>query len=258
MSTKRYAREDGGFTATFCGTAENHNGMQKVGNGDEKGIPASYLKALYKEHKKDPDFPCKVELVDLHAPEGEPAYVLVYRGLCSPPEEAAIFQEMMSLEWDNKYYDRRRSKVLNKRARHNLVFAEEAQEADLENAKGTIVPWEAVPRLHELLAAANAIAFGDPHPTGGTSLVAEGNYYYEGKSYIGWHGDAERKVVIGARFGYSKPLYFRWYLKSEPVSDEMRITLAAGDMYVMSERATGNDWKKRNIYTLRHCVKAED
>jgi hypothetical protein len=28
-------------------------------------------------------------------------------------------------------------------------------------------------------------------------------------------------------------------------------------MYVMSEKATGNDWKKKNILTLRHAAGAE-
>lgn len=27
-----------------------------------------------------------------------------------------------------------------------------------------------------------------------------------------------------------------------------------GDIYVMSEKAVGTDWKKKNLYTLRHAT----
>jgi len=30
--------------------------------------------------------------------------------------------------------------------------------------------------------------------------------------------------------------------------------LEDGDMYIMSEKASGFDWKKRSIYTLRHAA----
>ena len=34
----------------------------------------------------------------------------------------------------------------------------------------------------------------------------------------------------------------------------MRIDLSHGDMYIMSEKATGNDWKKSSIETWRHAA----
>jgi hypothetical protein len=32
------------------------------------------------------------------------------------------------------------------------------------------------------------------------------------------------------------------------------IELAHGDMYAMSEKAVGFDWKKKKIFTLRHAT----
>jgi hypothetical protein len=34
----------------------------------------------------------------------------------------------------------------------------------------------------------------------------------------------------------------------------MTIKLNDGDMYIMSEKAVGTDWKKKNICTLRHSA----
>ena len=40
-------------------------------------------------------------------------------------------------------------------------------------------------------------------------------------------------------------------------SKEYRVTLDHGDLYVMSEKAVGEDWKKSASLTLRHCAGAE-
>lgn len=39
-------------------------------------------------------------------------------------------------------------------------------------------------------------------------------------------------------------------------SSGVKLNLHNGDMYIMSEKATGNDWKKRNTPTLRHSAGA--
>lgn len=49
-------------------------------------------------------------------------------------------------------------------------------------------------------------------------------------------------------------IYFRGYYKTEPISNTLQINLDGGDLYIMSDKATGNDWHKRNINTLRHAA----
>lgn len=58
-------------------------------------------------------------------------------------------------------------------------------------------------------------------------------------------GDTERKIVIGTRFGASEkmPLYFSWFRRDKMVGNKLSITLYKGDLYVMSEGATGHTWK---------------
>jgi hypothetical protein len=48
------------------------------------------------------------------------------------------------------------------------------------------------------------------------------------------------------------PLRFQWYHKSKPISDETVIPLSHGDIYVMSNKATGFDWRCPSKMTLRH------
>jgi hypothetical protein len=56
------------------------------------------------------------------------------------------------------------------------------------------------------------------------------------------------------RLGDSIPLHFQWFYKNETVGKRMRFVLNDGDMYVMSDKAVGFDWKRRSIMTLRHAA----
>ena len=88
-----------------------------------------------------------------------------------------------------------------------------------------------------------------------TSLNIKGKYYYDiGKTGIGFHGGSERKKAIGFRFGSGRPLVLRRFHRFEPVGQECRIDLKDGDLYIMSEKATGFDWKKSSKLTLRHAA----
>lgn len=92
----------------------------------------------------------------------------------------------------------------------------------------------------------------------GNDLVAEGNYYYDtSKCGIGFHGDSERKKVIGLRLGSEIPLEYQCFINSNPVGERIKLMFYGGDIYFMSEKVTGNDWKKKIIYTLRHAAGSE-
>ena len=86
-------------------------------------------------------------------------------------------------------------------------------------------------------------------------MACEGNYYYDvSKCGIGFHGDGERKRVVGLRLGASIPLHYQWFHKSRPVGERSIIMLNHGDLYVMSEKAVGTDWLLKNTLTLRHAA----
>ena len=50
---------------------------------------------------------------------------------------------------------------------------------------------------------------------------------------------------------------FNWFHKNQPLGEKITLNLNHGDIYVMSEKAVGQDWKKMNSYTLRHSAGAD-
>lgn len=245
------------ITLTFCDQAENHVGMQQLGNKSMVGFDLTDLikaKKWFNENGVETtiiDLNYPIEKMDIY-PDDE-AYILIARSAIDyiiGPNYNAIdfFEEQVNLVWDTKAF--MYGRVVNKHARYNLCFGPNAQEPKYKLRKGTIVPFDDVPILSK---------FKDMLPIiigpKAKNMVVEGNYYYDKtKCGIGYHGDGERKKVIGVRLGATIPLVYQWYLNSKPVGSPIRLVLNHGDIYIMSEKATGNDWKKKNIYTLRHAA----
>jgi len=232
------------ITITFCERAENHVGMEMLGEIAEEGF---HIDELEEAKKAFEALGKTCELIYLNQAvdgDGEAASILIVRNFAENANE--LFKELKGLNWDKKalMYGR----VVNKKARHNLCFTDFEQEPDYIKGRGRVINFENVPKLDAIRKELPEF-FGEK----AAHLFAEGNHYYDlAKTYIGFHGDAERKLVIALRLGNSMPLYYQWYLKSEPIGELVEIMLNSGDLYAMSEKATGNDWKKRNRMTLRH------
>jgi hypothetical protein len=271
------------FTLTFGDVAENHARMQKIGKLSDSGFTYSDLlkaKAYFDENNiktevyhlngllNDEDISKKLKPDD--------AYVLVARkgvNILLNDENTAddLYNEQNNLEKDKKAY--MHGKVVDKKARHNLCFGETAQDPDYENKKGTIIPFDEVPITTSLRSnLVNVIG------KKASDLMVEGNYYYDiKKCYIGEHGDAERRKVIGVRLGASFKFHYQWYSQAEydeeatkkarkknpkardrktkrKIGKRLEIVLNHGDLYIMSEKAVGTDWMKKNIMTLRHSA----
>ena len=45
-----------------------------------------------------------------------------------------------------------------------------------------------------------------------------------------------------------------WFKDSKPISEPFIVLLRNGDAYIMSEKATGTDWMRKSIATLRHAA----
>lgn len=247
------------ITLTFCDRAENHVGMQQLGNISSEGFNLEDLiKARQWFNKKG----IEATIIDLNYPienlkiyPGDEAYILIAKSAVDylighDYDSTDFFNEQTKLHWDSKAF--MYGRVVNKLARHNLCFGPESQEPDYESAKGTIISFEQVPILSKFIEILPKIL--GPK---GDEMVAEGNYYYDiTKCGIGYHGDSERKKVVGVRLGATIPLVYQWFINSKPIGIPIKINLDHGDIYIMSEKATGNDWKKKTIYTLRHAAGA--
>ena len=95
---------------------------------------------------------------------------------------------------------------------------------------------------------------------GGSDLAVEGNFYSDVKKCgIGFHGDNERTKTVGIRLctGKCTPLHYQWFHMGQPIGKRAIIELNDRDLYVMSAKAVGTDWKKKAWPTLRHATGVE-
>jgi hypothetical protein len=240
-----------------CGEqSENHVGMQINGTGlSSNGFTIENI-LEYQSILTNKGIESEYHRLDevLEDKDGvEPAALLIIRNGISQlinVDPLYMFAEQLGYEWDKKYWDTRRQRVLNKRARYNVCYGDIGQTPDYENKKGTIISFEFTPILNKWRNSLGII-FGHK----AENLESEGNYYYDpNKCGIGFHGDSERKKVIACSLGISRPLHWQWYHKSKPIGDRIKFTINNGDMYIMSEKTTGYDWKSRNKKTLRHAA----
>ena len=166
-----------------------------------------------------------------------------------------LLAEQQIVEYDNKYFDTRRQKTLNKRARYNIVFSANIDN-DIKHSDDyrqcSVKSFHSLPYLSKFREELPKV-FGEEKAS---DLEAEGNHYYEEKSGIGFHGDTERKTVICLSLGKPSVLRYQWRLpnSSEHTFSPVDINIGHGDVYVMSEKATGYDWRMRSKVRVVHAA----
>lgn len=256
-------KDKGVMTMTFSECVENQIVMEQIGDKCDSGFSYEDL-LLAKKHFEKMGCECELRCLNDLIDEDESvkkAYVLVIRNgvnkiyeneKCEKKRED-LYNELKELKWDDKYWDTRRSRVLNKNARVNMCVSSFSQEADYEAKKGTVYNFKDLNLLN--IIRKNLNNMGEAFQ----NMNAEGNWYYNLVNCgIGFHGDVERKKVLGVRLGMkSMNLCFKWFQKSKSFGNMFEVVLNPGDMYIMSDKAVGCDWKKRSKKSLRHCCGGE-
>ena len=188
-----------------------------------------------------------------------------------------VYKELACRRWDAEYLDpnkyrteikdgkevKVRGKRMNKLARTNLCFVNgREQDPAVYEGKGTIYDLNKMEYLNKgVERLRQQITDGLIHIGSKTKVeinVVEGNRYYNLKNTgIGFHGDTERVVVICISIGCDNyPMRWQWFKDGMPVGKCIDISLNCGDVYIMSEKAVGADWKKKSLYTVRHAAGA--
>lgn len=260
------------MTITLCEVCENSVGMQKLGQLAQVGFSCDELKQVALNFQNNGmaaewhDLPCPVV-------SDEPAGILIIRNVLDRfitvpdanvkpewkdlPGADRLLLELIELKWDSKA--KMKGKVVNKKARHNLCFADLDQEPDYEQGKGRVVNFSHLPHLQSVREKLNQVFGPKALQANGQPLLAEGNHYYDlDKCYISYHSDLERKIVIGIRLGGTMNLTYHWYLNSNQIGQEYLFTLNHGDIYVMSSKAVGNDGRLKKIPILRHSANCKN
>ncbi len=251
--------ENSVITLTFGDMAENHVGMEQIGKIVEEGegFNLNDLKQIKNTFKNNKPKIYKLhqyskELKELNLPE---AYVLIIPNgietILNQESEYTLENlsaEQTKLNWDVKAF--MYGRVVNKSARYNLCFDKKGHTPDYENGKGRVVSYNKIPVTKVLIDNMEKY-FGAK----GKNLKGEGNYYYDKtKCGIGYHGDSERRKVIAFRIGSNLDIHYQWFIDGNAIGPNIQLPLNGGDIYVMSEKAVGTDWKKKTIYTLRHST----
>ena len=283
------------FSLTCAPGGENNRGMEIIGRMPIKGegFTAQDIEGLGPYFNKLMLYGMTAHVLDLNAlsldeyidnglEDEDQARVLILRnwavGIGGMEWSVEVFKELASRRWDAEYLDpnkyrteirdgkevKVRGKRMNKRARTNLCFvADREQEPAVFEGKGTIYDLKKMECLNKGVEklkkqiAAGLIEIGSK--TKVEINVVEGNRYYDLKNTgIGFHGDTERVVVICISIGCDNyPMRWQWFKDGMPVGKPIDISLNCGDVYIMSEKAVGADWKKKSKYTLRHSAGAK-
>lgn len=255
------------ITITFGDVAENSPNMEGIGVKSKRGFSKFEMDAA--EIKlKDMGFKCeRIDLskelenvtVDRKLTEAsgvDNASILIIRNgvdqLLNMENGAdLLLKEHKSLDWDKKQLLDR--VVKNSRGRFNLCYSSFEREPDYEQGKGRVILFESVPLLNQIRGLLPSF-MGDA----AENLNAEGNYYYDiERTGIPFHGDRERRKVIAVRLGSSFPLHYQWFYKHECIGKRMTFQLNHGDIYVMSEKSVGTEYRETGsdrVLTLRHAA----
>ena len=260
--TKKKEPPKEAWSITICESGENHTGMEIIGEKAEQGFTIEELRAAEIKFNEAGAVTEYYNLKELGLEDdqerfgraSEAGILIVRNGVAILGGNKVEFRKSMKvIDCDKKYFDVRRGRVLNKNARHNVCFAYKSQEPDIDNKKGRIVHIDSKKQLKGVIEHLY-LYLGEK----ARGLIAELNHYYDIKKCgIGFHGDTERRIVICVRLGESFPMHYHWYENSKRVGKRIVLPiLNEGDIYIMSDKAGGWDWKlrKNNRLTLRHAA----
>ena len=267
------------YAITFGEVAILHVGGAEIGSGRrDKGFSVQELADIHIAVVRAGG---KSKLVEISAPlpphlqEGNEAAVLIIRNgadyiarlsssyndtpgikACGETRSIAdsIEKELRdSVIWDKKFFDTRTKKTKNKRARYNTTFGDNAVQHSNDYMQPTV---NCMSELKVLNAFREGLRSDQALGQKASGLYAEGNHYYEEKSGIGFHGDSERKIVICLSIGGESTLRYQWRFpgSSEHTLPPVDVRVKHGDVYVMSEKATGFDWRMRSKVRVVHAA----
>ena len=249
------------WSLTVGNGGENHAGMELIGNIRKNGEGWNLEKLIQAKSVLETFFDKNVELINLNeqcindieiplSKKPKDAYLMIVRNFLSDDKHLQYKEELESYEWDRKYYDTRRQKVLNKRARANVCYGPKTIEPDYENKKGTIIGYDKSPLVFKLKLFIEMLMKDK-------DLIVEGNQYDNcNKNGIGPHGDSERVCVACLRVGAMMPMKFGMFYRNTIQGKSFTININGGDLYFMNEEAVGSQWKSSSKWIWRHAAGA--
>lgn len=253
------------LTYTY-GMIENGVRMQQIGELEPRGYTLKDLKGIRRKFR-DMSIECRLLALSRALPLKEydddrhqdAAILIIHNGIDKLLGEGSadmLLEEQKKLKWDKHKF--MRGRVVNSIARYNLCYSDFSQEPNYNKGMGRVIDFNDLPLTSKLRTKLMLIIPFPKHDDDNDEpkLNCEGNYYYRPSCGIGFHGDGERKTVICASLGATTQLDYQWFQDNKSIGERVSLDINHSDIYVMSEKATGNDWlkKKDHLCTLRHAA----
>lgn len=258
MAAQPWTPDKERYSITWGETAIVHVGGPEIGGRRAVGFSVAELNAIAASVRVQGGV---AELVPLHPalpdyfqrdPALEAATLVIRDGVDflfgAEGMADTLLNEQRQVLYDDHFFGHGSCK--RKLKRHNIVFGDVGVKHSADYSQPTVVAFDTVPFLEMFRGE---LAKLGPKAAG---LFAEGNHYNHEKSGIGYHGDGERKTVICCSLGASMRLRYHWRLpgSSEHALPPVDLTVNHGDVYIMSEKATGWDWTSRSRVRLVHAA----
>lgn len=254
------------FTVTFCTRRRDVHSMAKLGDEANNGVSTAFIDQLISRLGDHPhvvvDLTRALDSINIpaSAPNIPGAKVLIVKNGAGffascfdtdpPRAKSEVLRELRSMPYD-------RQAMLYKRlcashARYTNKLDDYSQEPDLINGQGTVASFANYGCINTIRHSISQFLGRD------TPLVGEVNNYFDARRCgIGWHGDAERQLWAAMRAGPGSsemPLKFQWFHKSSPIGEIVSVDLDDGDVIFFSSWATGYNFNKGSLLTLRHAA----
>ena len=194
------------YAITFGETAILHVGGKEFGSKTHKnGFSVDDLKLISTKLKNYSEYISLSDNLPKELQKDNDAGVLVIRCNNNPSNnvlsvsrffaDKLYSEQKLNVVYDDKYWDNRRSKTLNKR-RKNIIFGNtEIQHSD-DYTQPSIKSFSKLPFLMKIKNKLQD-ALGEK----ASDLQAEGNHYHHTTSGMSYHGDSERKMSNLSEFG---------------------------------------------------------
>jgi len=190
------------------------------------------------------------------------ACVLLIKGgvrwfMDDPRAADGLFGEQLSLPYEGKFFDKGRT--FTRRSYKTLKFGDAPVKRSADYSQPTVYSFGAVPHLQKFLGSLSKLKASLCSVRGVEYFVSRREKASDGgmmacASRLGWHGDHEPKAV-SLSLGHAGILKFSWRLPGTSANfpnSHTEVILEHGDMYLLSEKASGRNWKKRSLLRVVH------
>lgn len=235
------------FNLIFSDTVNHGRGMQNFGMTSNSGFKNEDIIRMYSS--LDPNT-AELHNIKNILPktlyEIPDAFILVMRQKLkdNADEILPIFNNLL---WDSQRLQN--GKLVESKINNKLLFCDlndlELLPANFNEKYGTI---HNINRMDALMKLYKII-----ESNFSSNLYAEGIAFNDlNECYVPMGQEKDKKKIIGLHLGSSFPLNFRWYHKTEKVSDPYQINLNHGDLYIMSEMAAGLNKESKTKLYIKH------